>query len=677
MSLQYNQTNLTYEEKLRLFQLHQRRRQEGNKWAKYVDDPVGFVQEGLSEFLWSKQREIFKAIQQFDRVAVKSCHSSGKALVLNTRLPTPRGFTSMGDVGIGDMVLSELGVPITVLWKSEIHQRPCYELTFDDKTKIIAADDHLWSCIDYDTRDAVRRKITEVDWRQCWSLAKTATTEHIANTLRTSAGRLNWIIPRYKPPATATSNFSKQPRYNPTNHVIVNARPIGVQDVQCIEVDNPTHLFLVTDSNIPTHNSFSVSRLAGWWIASHKPGEAFVVSTAPTFAQVRAILWREINRVHKKGKLPGYTNQTEWFINDEMVAFGRKPDDDSTVAFQGIHARYLLVILDEACGVNAAIWNAAETLAANGGKIIAIGNPDDPQTEFKRVCDPGSPYHVVTISAYDTPNFTGEEIPKNIKDLLISKMWVDAYRKKWGETHPFYISKILGQFPDSSIDSLIPMSLVQAALEREIEPSGPNQLGVDVARMGTNESVIYQRQGSVARLYGAYTQRSLMEVVGFIVKAILDTGAERVLVDDVGMGGGVVDRLVELQNEYTSPIPRWVDIVGINVGLPPSDNEPETKKFANYKTEVSWLLRERFERGDIDLGDDQDTISQIVAMKYTITSRGWMKVASKEEMQKELAGIETDSRSLSPDRFDALVLAFCDDPPGDDLSEWRALARIV
>ncbi len=672
MAVQYHQEKLSYEDKLKLFHLQQRRRQETNKWAKYVDDPIGFVQQGLEEYLWSKQREIFRAIQKYDRVAVKSCHSSGKALVLQTKLPTPRGFTTMGGVGLGDMLISEHGNPITVVWKSVKHLRPCFKLTFDDKSSIIAADDHLWSAIDYTTRESLRRKINGVDWRQCWSLANTITTQHIFETLRTPSGQLNWIIPKAK--STTHSNLTQ---VNSTCHVVVKAEQVGVQEVQCVEVDNPTHLFLATESRIPTHNSFSVSRLASWWIASHKPGEAFVVSTAPTFAQVRAILWREINRVHRKANLPGYTNQTEWFIDGEMVAFGRKPDDDSTVAFQGIHARHLLVILDEACGVHAPIWNASETLAANGGKIIAIGNPDEPLTEFKRVCDPGSGWHVITISAYDTPNFTGEEIPSNVRNLLISKPWVDAYRKKWGETHPFYISKILGQFPDSSVDSLIPMSLVQAAVEREIEPTGVNQLGVDIARMGTNETVIFHRQGSVARLYGAYNQRTLMEVVGHIVNAIHETGAARVLIDDVGMGGGVVDRLAEIQNEYSSPIPRWVDIVGVNVGLPPSDNEPETKKFANFKTEVSWLLRERFERGDIDLDDDPDTISQIVSMKYTVTSRGWMKVASKEEMQKELTQIETGTRSLSPDRFDALVLAFCDDPPGDDLSEWRALARVV
>jgi hypothetical protein len=505
MALDLTRLNhLSYNDKLEFFRRVEQKKQRQNRqtdWTQYVDDPVGFVHQGLGEFLWSKQREVFKAIQQYDRVAVKSCHSSGK--------------------------------------------------------------------------------------------------------------------------------------------------------------------------------SFSVARLAGWWIASHKPGEAFVVSTAPTFAQVRAILWREINRVHKKGKLPGYTNQTEWFINNELVAFGRKPDDDSTVAFQGVHARFILVILDEAGGVPGSIWNAAETLAANGGKIIAIGNPDDPLTEFKRVCDPGLGWKVITISAFDTPNFTGEEVPQYVRELLVSKDWVDRYRHRWTEQHPFFLSKVLGEFPDVSTDSLIPMSLVRAAVERHIDPTEPNELGVDVARKGGNESIIYHRRGSVARLYGAYTQRTLMELVGYIVRAIVETGATRVKIDDPGMGGGVTDRLIELQNETYGPLPNNLDIIPVNVGLPPSDNDSVTKKFANLKAELSWQMRERFERGDIDLGPDEDTMAQIAAIKYGVTSRGWLKVASKEEMQKEMAELETDAMSLSPDRWDALVLAFAETIPGDVLGEWRVIANMV
>jgi len=94
--------------------------------------------------------------------------------------------------------------------------------------------------------------------------------------------------------------------------------------------------------------SFVASRLAAWWIASHEPGEAFVVTTAPSWPQVRAILWREIRRAHRAGKLPGELNQTEWLLDGELVAYGRKPADYDEHGFQGIHARFVLVIIDEA-----------------------------------------------------------------------------------------------------------------------------------------------------------------------------------------------------------------------------------------------------------------------------------------------------------------------------------------
>jgi hypothetical protein len=101
------------------------------------------------------------------------------------------------------------------------------------------------------------------------------------------------------------------------------------------------------------------------WLDTHPPGEAFVVTTAPTAAQVRAILWRYIRRNHKRGGLPGRVNQTEWFIDDEIVAYGRKPADQDESAFQGIHARFVLVVIDEACGVPEQLWIAADALATN------------------------------------------------------------------------------------------------------------------------------------------------------------------------------------------------------------------------------------------------------------------------------------------------------------------------
>jgi hypothetical protein len=74
--------------------------------------------------------------------------------------------------------------------------------------------------------------------------------------------------------------------------------------------------------------SHMVSRLGCWWIDVHPLGESFVVTTAPTTAQVEAILWRNIGNAHRKAGLPGrITLDAKWYIGQELVAYGRKPAD--------------------------------------------------------------------------------------------------------------------------------------------------------------------------------------------------------------------------------------------------------------------------------------------------------------------------------------------------------------
>ena len=91
-------------------------------------------------------------------------------------------------------------------------------------------------------------------------------------------------------------------------------------------------------------------------------------------------------------------------IGNELVAYGRKPADYDPAAFQGIHARYVLVIIDEAGGVPKSIFDAVDALATNiDARVVAVGNPDDPGSHFAAICKPGSGWHVETISAFDTP----------------------------------------------------------------------------------------------------------------------------------------------------------------------------------------------------------------------------------------------------------------------------------
>ena len=424
--------------------------------------------------------------------------------------------------------------------------------------------------------------------------------------------------------------------------------------------------------------TFCAAAIACWWIASHEPGEAFVVTMAPTAVQVDALLWREMNRIHAQGRLPGKMVTRHWKLdNGELVAFGRSPADTDPTAAQGIHAKYVLVLLDEACGIAKALWDAVSSLVANEfSRILAIGNPDDPSTEFEAVCRPGSGWNVIPISAFDSPNFTNEPVPDWLRPLLIGPTWVEERRRKWGEDSPLYKSKVLGQFPSEAADGLIPLSSITAAVTRRLPLGEENELGVDVARYGEDLTVIYHRRGPVARRRRKFGKRSTMVTVGEIIEVLRETGASVVRIDDTGVGGGVTDRLEELKagadtsdgGILAKEILRTVTIIPVNVGEKPTVQIPdalkdpgkrfgETERYVRLKDQLNWGLRERFISGDIDLvsveedrEQSEDIQAQAADIKYALTSTGQIQIESKDEIKKR--------GRPSPDDWDALVLVF-------------------
>lgn len=134
--------------------------------------------------------------------------------------------------------------------------------------------------------------------------------------------------------------------------------------------------------------SFAAAILAAWWIDVHPPGTVIVVTTATTGDQVHAIVWAEIKANHAAAGLPGRILESDqWKLNDlasTLVGIGRKPKDTDEHGFQGIHRRYVLAILDEAWGVPEVLWGG-EAITTNADcRILAIENPDDPNTEFGR-----------------------------------------------------------------------------------------------------------------------------------------------------------------------------------------------------------------------------------------------------------------------------------------------------
>lgn len=405
------------------------------------------------------------------------------------------------------------------------------------------------------------------------------------------------------------------------------------------------------------------ARICCWWLGAHEAGDAFIITTAPSEHQVKGILWREIKREFNaaSGKLPGNCYTTHWDIGGELVAIGRKPGDLDMTAFQGYHAKKLLIVLDEGCGISSSLFTAAETLiTSEDSRLLVIGNPDDQATEFGRACKAGSGFKVIGISAYDTPNFTGESVPDDLRKLLVTPTWVNERKTRWGETSPLYISKVLGQFPEMADDALFSQSWLRAAVARELQPD-PNDcvLGVDVARFGIDKTQIYVRRGRVVRRHSTGTQRDLMYVTGMVMRAIDEERPSRVYIDDAGLGGGVTDRLNELMRERRAGrLQGFITlIVPINAGSAPGEGE-DGEKFINLRGQLHWNLAQIYRQGQIDTDDDEDLQAQLGAIKYTLNSKGQIIIEPKADMKK---------RGLpSPDNADAVMLAFT--PPGININ---------
>ncbi len=125
----------------------------------------------------------------------------------------------------------------------------------------------------------------------------------------------------------------------------------------------------------------------------------------------------------------------EWKIEGDLVGFGRKPGDMDSDSFQGLHEYRLLIVFDESCAIQESLFTAAESLMTNEGcHWLCIGNPDDNSSFFHKVCTSEPGWNVIPVSAYDTPAFTGEKVPPEVADRLVSRAWVDDKVQRWGET---------------------------------------------------------------------------------------------------------------------------------------------------------------------------------------------------------------------------------------------------
>lgn len=476
-----------------------------------------------------------------------------------------------------------------------------------------------------------------------------------------------------------------------------------------------------------------------------------VLTTAPGHRQVKDVLWRQIRALHRRARvrLPGQLLETALKIAEDTFALGFATDEGDR--FQGFHGPHLFIVVEEAAGVPEVIFEAIDgCLTTEGARLLLIGNPTRSTGRFAE-SHRREGWHKIKISAFDSPNLrhatlpitafpavqrgTGQAVPTAtpgpfpatvgsrgdaldtdrpepeallwpdpVRRELVTVRWVVERGEEWGPESPIYQARVLGEFPDSSEDRLVPLAWLERAAQRRREAARargeavsadrakkvieglltletdetlslpttlageskegrwPVELGVDVARYGDCESVVVVRRGGLVTRVVAWRGADLMATVGRVAA---------IAAQECPALGSAASTAAAL--EGGSPPPHSlsgarhclikVDSIGLGagvvdrlreLGLPAAGVNVarrawDPERFERRRDELYFALRERFRRGEIAL-DDEPTAAQLSSLRFRYTSGGQLVVESKEELR---------ARGLrSPDRADALMLAF-------------------
>lgn len=308
-------------------------------------------------------------------------------------------------------------------------------------------------------------------------------------------------------------------------------------------------------------------------------------------------------------------------------------------SFAGLHnrGRRILLIFDEASTISDIIWETAEgALTDPETEIIwaVFGNPTQNTGRFRECFGRfAARWNHAQVDARDVPFNTNRKQHEE---------WI----ADWGEDSDFVRVRVRGVFPRSGSMEFISFEDVTQACAREAECHlrDPLILGVDVARFGDDESVIFFRKGRDAQTWAPIRLRGLdtMALAGRVADEFLSRHADACFVDGTGVGGGVVDRLRQMH----------IPVSDIQFGAKPDGygflTGDDGVRYANKRAEIWGAMREWLKAGSIP--DIPELRTQLVGPQYAFNQKNEIQLERKEDMKKR--GLE------SPDLADALALTF-------------------
>ena len=422
--------------------------------------------------------------------------------------------------------------------------------------------------------------------------------------------------------------------------------------------------------------------LVDWHFDLFNP--SITLTTAPTKLQVDDLLWKEV-RVQRAGR-PGLmpkASRMETAENHFALGYTARNAD----GFQGRHEAHMLIIFDEAVGIDAAFWDAAEGMMTNERCLwLCIMNPTDTSSKAYLEETAGG-WHVIEISALDHPNITADlagrpaPFPDAVRLSFIQERlakWctpIEAadHRSKdlefppgsgtWYRPGPLFESRVLGRWPSQSGSSVWSDAMWLAAQIPQPIPDSPLEIGCDVARFGDDFTSMVARRGNCALWHETHngwdtsqTAGRLKQLTGELKRQGEDPRKVLIKVDDDGVGGGVTDKK---DGFNFSPVN------GGSRPIMPDD-------YPNRRSELWFATAERADTSRLDLSrlsDESRALlrQQLMAPTWKLDSDGRRVVERKEDTKKRL--------KRSPDDADALNLAYAGTSWARDPNAWDFLLK--
>lgn len=373
------------------------------------------------------------------------------------------------------------------------------------------------------------------------------------------------------------------------------------------------------------------ARVVLWWLHRYSPAK--VVVTGPTQRQVNDIVWNEVRYAYGNAadRLEGRMFRSARYELDAQ-SFALGFSSDSPFNLQGFHSPNLLVVITEAHAVGRGDVDALRRL--NPRLLLMTGNPFTVVGEFyDSHHSRRHQYETVQISVEDTPNVVEGRV---VIPGMMTLEDVEDRKEDWGEGSAMYRSAVLGEFPDNLDTAVVPLRVAVDAGRRQVVGEGVVVVACDVARFGSDRTVIMRRQGGAASIVRRMRGNDTMQVAGALKSYCDENVVDVLVVDDAGVGGGVVDRLREMGLGGT----RLVPFNGGHTAL-------NSRRYFNRNAEVWWEMRRWYMDGLVSTDADDALIGQVSSREYYLHSNGTVRLEGKR-----------DGSGGSPDEADALAMTF-------------------